>query len=113
MAVRTRITSSCYRIPDLAVWLGSEIECDQYGVPLSPPLLAVEILAPEDVTSCIGLKVREYLSIGVQWIWLIDPVKGTALYYSQTDPDGSPCEMLHTENPTIDIALETVLQLQA
>jgi Uma2 family endonuclease len=57
-------------------------------------------------------KIKEYLSIGVQWVWLIDPVKKTAYCYSQADPEGSPCDVLRTEDPAIEIALQKVLTLQ-
>jgi Uma2 family endonuclease len=111
-SVRIRVNGACYRVPDLAVWLGPNIGVDQHGVPVSAPFLAVEILSPEDDIGNLRVKVKEYLSIGVQWIWLIDPVKKTAECFSQIYPEGRPCETLRTETPTIEIALERVLMLQ-
>jgi Uma2 family endonuclease len=111
--IRIRINSTRYRIPDVAVWLtGGKVDGDQYGVPLFPPFLVIEIMSPEDRMSRVRPKLKEYLSIGVQWIWLIDPIKGTALCYSQADPEGSPCDSLQTKDPAIEIPLERVLKLQ-
>ncbi|HET6575443.1 MAG TPA: Uma2 family endonuclease [Fimbriiglobus sp.] len=38
-----------------------------------PPVLAVEILSPNDTQREITAKVRDYLSAGVRAIWVIDP----------------------------------------
>jgi Uma2 family endonuclease len=54
-------------------------------------------------------KIREYLELGVEWVWLIDPEKRQALCFSPQDPAGGPCDVLRTENPAIEIPLETVL----
>jgi Uma2 family endonuclease len=55
------------------------------------------------------VKIEEYLSIGVEWIWLVDPDDKTAICYSQANPAGSVCEVLRTENPLIEIPLEKAL----
>src|ERR1022692_4463224 len=112
--IRIRINSTRYRIPDVAVWLtGDKVEGDEYGVPLFAPFLVIEIFSPEDRMSRVKPKMKEYLSLGVPWVWLINPNNGTAICYSQADPEGSPCDVLHTENPAIEIPLERVLKLQA
>jgi len=56
-------------------------------------------------------KVEEYLSIGVQWIWIIDPQERAALYYQQ--PQGTAYTILCTENPKIEIPLESAFDLDA
>jgi Uma2 family endonuclease len=57
--------------------------------------------------------VRDYLSIGTEWIWLIDPEERKALCYSHQDPAGCFCDVLRTENPVIEIPLESALEPQA
>jgi Uma2 family endonuclease len=112
-SVRIRINSSRFRVADLAAWPTRKVVGDQYGIPLAAPFLAVEILSSEERMSDFQRKIKDYLSIGVQWIWLLDPTKETALCFSQTDPEGSPCDVLRTENPTIEIPLKEVLDPQA
>jgi Uma2 family endonuclease len=46
-----------------------------------PPVLAVEILSPSDTHEDISDKVAEYLSKGVQLVWVIDPVFRTVMVY--------------------------------
>ncbi len=58
-------------------------------------------------------KIQEYLSIGVEYVWLVDPQDKAALTFSQQDPKGSICEVLRTENPTIEIPLQAAFDLDA
>jgi len=104
--IRIRISPSRYRIPDIGVWLPGDIGT---RIPTVPPFLAIEILSPEDRMTRMKKKIEEYLAIGVQWIWVIDPEERNAICYSQHDPAGSFCEVLRTENPAIAIPLDEVL----
>lgn len=38
-----------------------------------PPVLAVEVLSPNDKMSRVNAKVRDYLANGVKLVWLVDP----------------------------------------
>jgi Uma2 family endonuclease len=104
--IRLRISSSRYRVLDIGVWLSEDIGG---SVATVPPFLIVEVLSPDDRMSRMKVKIEEYLSIGAEWIWMVDPQKRRAICYSQTNPAGSVCDVLRTENPTIEIALEKVL----
>jgi len=66
-----------FRVPDVCV-LSEKPE----GEPgrrfvTRPPFLCVEILSPEDTAVETLDKVREYLSFGVSWVWVVDPVSRT------------------------------------
>ena len=65
MKLRPRL----YRIPDAAVFLGSEPP----AVPDTPPLVAIEILSADDRMPEVLDKLREYRAWGVPHIWLVDP----------------------------------------
>lgn len=104
--IRIQIHPRRYRVADLAVWRAGNIG-DR--IPTVPPFLAIEILSPEDRMVRMQPKIQEYLSIGVEWVWLIDPFEKKAICYSQQNPAGVLCEVLRTENPTIEIPLETAL----
>lgn len=50
------------------------------------PDLAVEVLSPDDRERDLFDKVGEYLSAGVRLVWVVDPVKATAVVFrSLTD----------------------------
>jgi Uma2 family endonuclease len=58
-------------------------------------------------------KIQEYLSMGIEWVWVIDPEERAALVYSRQHPEGAAATMLHTENPDIRIRLESAFDLDA
>lgn len=59
-----------YRIPDVCVFVGEE---PTSAIPEAPPLVAIEILSPDDRLSEALKKFEEYRHWGVTHIWLIDP----------------------------------------
>jgi len=81
------------------------------------PFLVIEILPhenrPEDSVVRIVPRIQRYLSIGVEYVWIIDPKEEAAMCFSQQDPRGAACDILRTENPTIEIPLATAFDLDA
>jgi Uma2 family endonuclease len=108
--IRIQIHPRRYRVADIAVWRSDDIGTK---IPTAPPFLAVEILSPEDRMVRMLPKIQEYLSIGVEWVWVIDPEEKSAITYSRQNPAGAVCEILRTENPSIEIPLETAFDLDA
>jgi Uma2 family endonuclease len=108
--IRIQIHSRRFRVADLAAWRNDDIGAI---IPTKPPFLVVEILSPEDRTVRMLPKIQEYLSIGVEYVWLVDPQDKAALTFSQQDRKGSVCEVLRTENPTIEIPLQAAFDLDA
>lgn len=66
---RTRVTASRVRIPDL-VLVRREPQPDVLS---TPPVLAAEILSPEDSYSRMRQRVADYQQMGMGTIWIIDP----------------------------------------
>jgi Uma2 family endonuclease len=66
---RTRVALDRVRIPDLVLvpngW--------QPDVLTYAPILVVEILSPGDTYSDTESRARDYLQMGIQTIWIIDP----------------------------------------
>lgn len=108
--IRIQIHSRRFRVADLAAWRDDDIGTN---IPTKTPFLVVEILSPEDRMVRMLPKVQEYLSIGVEYIWLVDPQDKAALTFSQKDPKGSVCEVLRTEHPAIEIPLQAAFDLDA
>jgi Uma2 family endonuclease len=108
--IRIRITDRRYRIPDVAVWrTGSDLGT---AIPTCSPFLAIEILSPDDRPVQMFSKLHDYFSAGIEWIWIIDPYEGTAMVYSDASPTGELVNVLRTENPSLTIPLEDVLNPQ-
>lgn len=104
--LRFRATPTRYRIPDIGVWKKDTLREE---VPSVPPLIAIEILSAEDRMSRMVLKVNEYLSVGVECVWVIDPEAREVILYSQSRPGGQVGDLLISENPAIRIPLADVL----
>jgi len=108
--IRIQIHAHRFRVPDIGVWRDDNVGT---GIPTVPPFLVVEILSPEDRMVRVLPKIKEYLASGVEWIWLVDPEEKRALCYSANNPAGEVCDVLRTENPTIEIPLEKAFDLNA
>lgn len=68
--LRVKLGDGLYLIPDVAVFHGNEpVEL----VPSHPPLIAIEILSPDDSMTAVRGKLEDYRHWGVQHVWLIDP----------------------------------------
>jgi Uma2 family endonuclease len=108
--IRIQISARRYRVPDIAVWRNDDIGT---SIPAVPPFLIVEVLSPEDRMVRMLPKIQEYLSIGVEWIWIVDPQEQRALLYSQKNPAGAVCDILIAENPSIEIPLTAAFDLNS
>ena len=80
---RMRLAPDLYRIPDVAVFAVTEPE---ERVPSLPPLVAIEIVSPDDRYSEMLEKLAEYQQWGVANIWVVDPQRRTLAAYE----DGAP-----------------------
>ena len=74
--LRTQVKLTRFRCPDVLVM--------RAGVPreqilTQPPLIAIEILSPEDRLSRFRVKVEAYVAFGVENIWIIDPATRSAM----------------------------------
>ena len=76
--IRTRLEPRKYRIPDVCLTRGEPSE----NVFISAPFLCIEILSPEDSALELRTKVDEYLTFGVPYVWVIDPVSKAGEIYS-------------------------------
>ncbi len=67
---RVQIKPRRFLVPDVCVLrLGSPRE----KILTHPPLVAIEIMAPEDTIRRVSAKAVEYLEFGVEHVWVIDP----------------------------------------
>ena len=66
---RVRVSHDRIRVPDLVVLAAGP----QPDVLTDPPLLAIEILSPDDTYSDTQERAQEYRAMGVGMVWIIDP----------------------------------------
>ena len=77
--LRTQTKAGNFRIPDVLVVRSGET-FDRYLT--QPPLIAIEILSPEDSLHAMQVKAAEYRLFGVEHIWIIDPEPRIAYRYT-------------------------------
>jgi Uma2 family endonuclease len=86
--LRTQTKATNFRVPDVLV-NRAEDKFKRYVT--RPPLIAIEILSPEDTMTAMRRKAEEYRLFGVENIWVIDPAKRVAYHYA-----GSGLEKVRT-----------------
>ena len=68
--IRVRVSPTRVRIPDVCVISrGRPVE----QVVVTPPLLCIEVLSPEDRWSRVEKRIEDFLAMGVPRIWVFDP----------------------------------------
>ena len=74
LEVRTRVSDAHVRLPDVVVdWAGPHPP-----VLIEAPLLAIEVLSPDDTYSSLKKRAKDYQAMGIPNIWLVDPDTRTA-----------------------------------
>lgn len=72
---RLRVSPHRIRICDIAVL---RADAPRESVTQTPPLLCIEVLSPEDRLSRAQKVLADYLAMGVEHLWLIDPLRRVA-----------------------------------
>jgi Uma2 family endonuclease len=70
--LRSRVSATRVRIPDVSVYAYVE---PTGPVPAIPPIIAIEIVSPDDRQTALIAKLEDYRVWGVQHLWLVDPQK--------------------------------------
>jgi Uma2 family endonuclease len=98
---RVQIKPTRFRVPDVCVVAGGE---PQEQVFTSPPFLCVEILSKDDRMSEMQERIKDYLSFGVRYVWVVDPRTKQA-YVHTSEASREVKDALRTENPEIVVPL--------
>jgi len=79
---RTRVSKSRVRIPDVCL-VSRDISVEQ--VTVTPQLLCIEILSPEDRLSRTIKVLDDFAKMGVPHLWIIDPKQRIGYIYTSPD----------------------------
>jgi Uma2 family endonuclease len=101
---RVQISATRFRVPDVCVLLRHPEE----EIVTVAPFLCVEVVSPDDRMSRILVKIRDYLDIGVPYVWVIDPYSRKAWTYTSAGAVEVKDGMLRTNNPDIEMPLSEV-----
>ena len=107
VAVRVQVKKTRFRIPDVTVMPGSK---PAERVIRKPPIVAVEVLSPDDRAGYLEEKINDYLEFGVPYIWVINPETRRAYVHT---PEGShevTDDVLRAESAEIDVPLSQIFE---
>jgi len=90
------------RGPDVALYEDANKFADLHPKYGEVPRLAVEVLSPDDKAKHVNRKITDYLSHGVDLVWLIDPESRTVTVYRR---DRGPVVVRDNEELTGDDVL--------
>jgi len=68
--VRVQVKAERFRVPDVCVCAASSTDT---RIVTTPPLVAIEVLSPEDRIANYHERIADYLKMGVRGVWVIDP----------------------------------------
>ena len=78
--LRTRVSKTRVRIPDVTVAFDDAAMAEQVRV--TAPLIAIEVLSPEDRIPRVVTRLADFWSMGTRHIWLLDPEERVAFTYT-------------------------------
>jgi len=77
---RTKTGERRYRVPDVAI---TDAALPDEPIATAPPLIAIEILSPEDRLSRLVVRLADFEAMGIPAIYVIDPVDNSLLRFKQ------------------------------
>ena len=94
---RTRTSKMRVRLPDICV-VRQDAPRERVGV--TPPLLCIEILSPEDRPGRVMRRLDDFVGMGVEHLWILDPSDRSAATYTRFGmkaAEGDRLEIVGTE----------------
>jgi Uma2 family endonuclease len=98
---RVQVSPTRFRVPDVCVVAGPEPEEQVFT---KPPFICIEILSPEDRLAAMQEKVRDFLRMGVPYVWILNPGTREAFVCSLTSLEA--VTELRTDDPAISIPVQ-------
>ncbi len=108
---RVQVSPTRFRVPDITV---VRADTPRQTILRTPPLLAIEILSPEDTLSKTRARVGDYITFGVEHTWIIDPYNRRAYRaddFGFHEPEqGSATGSLTIQGTQVEISLMAAWQ---
>jgi Uma2 family endonuclease len=102
---RVQVSPKRFRIPDVSILPGDYSKAPIVRV---PPIACVEILSKDDTLRSIRDKVDDYLSFGVENVWILDPSRKDALIADRTGYHTPAVDVLTVKDTPIHLPLAQI-----
>lgn len=103
--VRVQVQATRFRVPDVTV---VRADAPREQVLKHPPLMAIEILSPEDRLSRMSERTDEYLEFGIEHVWVIDPERRMAWRVTRSGFELSANKVIAIAGSPIRIELDPI-----
>jgi Uma2 family endonuclease len=103
--VRVQVKKTRFRIPDVTVMLDAKpVE----RIIRQPPLVAVEVLSPDDRAGDLEEKINDYLAFGIPYVWIINPETRRAYIHTAAGSHEAKDGVLRAETAGIEVPLTEI-----
>jgi Uma2 family endonuclease len=96
---RVQVKRDRFRVPDLCVIIGKRRASEKIFT--LPPFLCIEILSKDDRINEMRERVEDYLTFGVRYVWVVDPLARRAQIYDSAGVHDLKDGMLWSSDPEI------------
>jgi Uma2 family endonuclease len=104
---RVQINPRKFLVPDVCVLrLGAPVE----EILTHPPLIAIEIMSPEDTVRKAAKKALEFLQFGIDYVWVIDPNARVAYCGSSSGLERLPAGELSVPGTPIVVRISELFE---
>jgi Uma2 family endonuclease len=103
--LRVQVAANRYRIPDVTVMRRSD---PPDPIVKKAPLICIEVLSPEDRLQRMQERIDDYVRMGVEHIWLIDPMSRHAWVATADGSHTRVAEAFNVPGTPIRISLAEV-----
>jgi Uma2 family endonuclease len=104
---RVRVSPARFRIPDVCALLADALDED---VVTCAPFLCVEILSKDDTVNSVTDRLDDFLRMGVENVWLIDPQTRRGYRYTRDGLSVATDGVMRTSNPAISVPLAAIFE---
>jgi Uma2 family endonuclease len=73
-----------------------------------PPLVAVEVLSPDDRAGDLEEKINDYLAFGIPYVWVINPETRRAYIHTSAGSHEAKGGVLRAESSGIEVPLSEI-----
>jgi len=99
---RVRVSARRFRIPDVSI---THLPEPNEQVFTTPPYICIEVLSPEDTFPKLQQRFDDYLTMGVENVWVLDPASRRAWRITAEGHLEARDGVLRTADGTIEVPL--------
>jgi len=103
--VRVQVKKTRFRIPDITVMLGAK---PTEQIIQKPPVIAIEVLSPDDRAGDLEDKIADYLAFGIPYVWVINPESHRAHVHTPQGSHEVKDGLLRAESIKVEVPLSEI-----